>query len=296
MKTRIFTFLFLFLFNLIQAQELNCTVTVNANKIVATNKQVFKTLERSLTDFVNKTVWTSILFTVNEKINCSMFIDLNSVEGDVYSASIQVQSSRPVFGSTYSSPVFNHNDKEFKFSYSEFQNLTYNPSSFDSNLVSVVSFYSLIIIGLDADTFSLNGGTNTLEIAREVANVAQTSGFDGWIQSKSTNNRYFLINDLLSTTFAPYRDAMFQYNYQGMDLMAKDLKASKNKIIEAIATLKQLHSNRPNAFLTRVFFDAKTDEIVSIFTGGPSVSITGLVDDLNKISSLNSSKWSSLKF
>ncbi|RZJ25452.1 MAG: DUF4835 family protein, partial [Flavobacterium sp.] len=231
-----------------------------------------------------------------EKIDCSMFITLNTYDSNQYTATIQVQSSRPVYNSTYGTPVFNYNDKDFSFSYIEFENLTYDPNSFSSNLVSVLSFYSFMIIGMDADTFSLKGGTPYLETAQTICNVAQQGSYKGWAQADGNQSRYFLINDMLSSTYSPFREAMFEYHFEGLDNMAKDQKAAKEKVASAITTLSKLYSVRPNAFLTRVFFDAKSDEIVSIFSGGPSVSITDLADNLSRLSPLNSSKWASIKY
>jgi hypothetical protein len=264
--------------------------------VTVTNQQIFQTLQRSLTEFINKSSWTGRELSSSEKINCSMFINVSQQENDAFTATIQVQASRPIYNSTYNSPIFNFNDKEFSFNYAEFQNLNYNPTVFESNLISVISFYCLMSIGIDADTFALNGGTEYLETAREIANVAQGSGFAGWTQSKGNNNRFFLVNDMLSNTFAPYRTAMFKYHLEGLDIMTKDMKAAKEKIINAIAIMKEIHSVRPNAFITRTFFDAKTEEIVSIFSGGPSVTISELVDNLNRVSPLNSSRWASIKY
>lgn len=295
MKNKIL-YIFLFLASFASAQELNCTVSVNSELVTVTNQQIFQTLQRSLTEFINKSSWTGRELSSSEKINCSMFINVSQQENDSFTATIQVQASRPIYNSTYNSPIFNFNDKEFSFNYAEFQNLNYNPTVFESNLISVISFYCLMIIGIDADTFALNGGTEYLETAREIANVAQGSGFAGWTQSKGSNNRFFLVNDMLSNTFAPYRTAMFKYHLEGLDIMTKDMKAAKEKIINAIAIMKEIHSVRPNAFITRTFFDAKTEEIVSIFSGGPSVTISELVDNLNRVSPLNSSRWASIKY
>ncbi|WP_396212371.1 DUF4835 family protein [Flavobacterium sp.] len=295
MKNKIL-YIFLFIVNFAYSQELNCTVSVNSELVTVTNQQIFQTLQRSLTEFINKSSWTGRELSSSEKINCSMFINVSQQENDAFTATIQVQASRPIYNSTYNSPIFNFNDKEFSFNYAEFQNLNYNPTVFESNLISVISFYCLMIIGIDADTFALNGGTEYLETAREIANVAQGSGFAGWTQSKGNNNRFFLVNDMLSNTFAPYRTAMFKYHLEGLDIMTKDMKAAKEKIINAIAIMKEIHSVRPNAFITRTFFDAKTEEIVSIFSGGPSVTISELVDNLNRVSPLNSSRWASIKY
>lgn len=280
----------------VQAQELNCTVTVNADKIGATNNQVFKTLENALNEFVNKTNWTEQTYAGNERIDCSMFINVTSYNAGQFSATLQVQSARPVFNSTYSSPIININDKDFTFNYIEFENLNYNPTSFESNLVSVISFYAQMIIGMDADTFSPQGGSPYLETAQNIGNLAQSSGSKGWSQADGNQNRYFLINDMLSPTYAPFRQAMYQYHFEGLDNMAKDQKLAKENIKGALQTLSGLYSVRPNAYLTRIFFDAKSDEIVSIFSGGPSIAVTDLLDNLNRLSPTNSSKWTSIRF
>lgn len=290
------TFVLFFVFGFSYSQQLNCRVTVNNAKLALTNDQIFKTLEKSLTDFVNKTDWTGQTVKNNEKIDCSMFITVNEYNSGQFTATIQVQSSRPIYNSSYSSPVLNFNDKDFSFNYQEFENLTYSPNSFTSNLISVISFYSHLIIAMDADTFALKGGTEYLTIAQDIANLGLQSGYKGWSQSEGNQNRYFLINDMLSNTFTPFREAMYQYHYEGLDLMNKDLKTAKEKVKSSIATLATLYKTRPNAFLTRVFFDAKSDEIVSIFSGGPNVPITDLQDDLNRISPLNAAKWTKIKF
>lgn len=277
------------------AQELNCTVTVNTEKLTNANQQVFKTLQTSLSEFVNKTQWTGSLFKQNEKINCSMFIIVSSYDSDRYTATIQVQSSRLVYNSSYSTPVFNFNDKDFSFNYTEFQPLIFNPSEFESNLVSVISFYCHIIIGLDGDTFAPLGGNSLLETAQNISNVAQQSSYKGWNQSDGNNSRYFLVYDLLSPVYIELRQSSFTY-HAGLDLMTQDLKAAKEKIKLSLMNVAKLNSVKPNAFLTRVFFDAKSDEIVSIFSGGPSITITDLVESLNKSSPLNNSKWSKIKY
>jgi hypothetical protein len=287
--------IFAFLIGSANAQELNCTVKVNYDQIGGTNFQIFKTLEKGLADFVNKTNWTTQKVKNNERINCSMFITINEATGNQFKATIQVGSSRTAYNSTYSSPILNYNDKDFNFEYTEFQLLNYNPNSFDSNLVSVISFYSLIIIGMDADTFKLDGGMPYYETAQEIVTVAQSSGYKGWNQGDSNQNRYFLANDLISNTYSQFRDALYQYHFEGLDLMHKDLKLAKEKIIEAITKLSYMAISRPNSFLSRIFFDAKSDEIVSIFTGGPAVNNGELLDKLFSISPINSSKWTEIK-
>jgi hypothetical protein len=286
---------FFFIGITVYSQQLNCTVTVDSKQITNVNQQIFKSLQTSLTDFINKTDWTGQLLKQNEKINCSIYITLNSGSTDQFSGTIQVQSSRPIFDSTYSSPVFNFNDKDFNFRYVEFENLIYNPNTFDSNLVAVIAYYCHIILGMDADSFVEQSGTSYLEAAQNIATLAQQSGYKGWTQTEGNQNRYFLISDLLSPTFSPIRSVSFQY-HSALDGMTKELKSAKENVKTALISLNKVHAVRPNAFLTRVFFDAKSDEIVSIFSAGPSISISDLVDNLNRVSPMNSSKWSSIKY
>lgn len=292
---KILVFISLLSLSFMNSQELNCKVVVNSDKVASTNNQIFKNLEKSLNDFMNKTIWTEKNYKPNERILCSAFITINAAVDNQFEGTIQINSSRTVFNSTYSSPVLNINDKDFNFGYIEFENITYNPNSFDSTLISTLAFYAYMIIGSDAETFEAGSGTPYFVIAQDIVNLAVPSGAKGWSQTEKKQNRYYLVNDILSPTYQAYRDAMFSYHFLGLDEMTNDLAASKEAIIYSISTLAQLNDSRPNAFLTRVFFDAKADEIVSIFTGGPTVPLTGLIDQLGRISPTNSMKWSKIK-
>jgi hypothetical protein len=292
---KIFSFFFLLTFGLTRAQQLNCTVTVNSETLSNANLQVFKTLENSLNEFVNQTDWTGKNYKQNEKVDCSMYITILSNNSDQFSGTIQVQSSRPIYNSSYSSPVLNYNDKDLSFRYTEFENLLFNPTAFESNLVSIISFYSYMILGMDDDTFVLESGNPNFELAQDISNVAQRGGYKGWSQIDGNQNRYFLINDMISPSFSEIRKTIFEY-HAGLDLMSKDVKAAKEKIKSSLLNLGKLHASKPNAFLTRLFFDAKSDEILSVFSDGPSVNISDLVESLNKTSPLNSSKWQLIKY
>lgn len=278
------------------AQELNCTVTINSERVTNVNKQIFLTLQNQISDFLNNTKWTDKEYKQNEKIECSFFLNIASFDSNDFTASLQVQSTRTVFNSNYVTPVLNLNDSEVGFRYIEYENFIYDPNSYTSNLISVLSFYANLIVGVDNDTFQELGGTKQLQTASNIVNFAQSGGYSGWNQTGAkNNNRYFLISDMISNTFEPYRKALYQYHLEGLDLMSEDTKAGKEKIITSIKTLSQLNNIRPNALLTRTFFDAKSDEIVSIFTGGPATSNTELITILSKISPLNSSKWQNIR-
>lgn len=292
---KLVVFVFLLALSFTHAQELNCSVKVNSERITSANQQIFKTLETSLNEFVNKSKWSTREFKNNERIDCSMFINVSEFNNNVFTATIQVQASRPVYNSTFSTPILNINDKDFTFRYVEFENLFFNPNSFDSNLVSVVAFYAYMILAFDADSFEYQGGNDYLEIAQNIVSVSQSGG-KGWSQSDGLQNRFFLVNDMLSSTFDPIRLAIYDYHKLGLDSMADDLPAGKEGVKNALLSLSKIHSVRPNAYLTRIFFDAKSDEILSIFTGGPKVDITDLVNNLNRVSPLNASNWSKIKF
>ncbi|MFY7729807.1 MAG: DUF4835 family protein [Flavobacterium sp.] len=280
----------------LQAQELNCTVNINYDRITDANPQIFKSLQKAVQDFMNNTRFTSRNINSSERIECSVFLNLTSYKNNGFGALLQVNSIRPVYNSSYTTQLLNINDKDISFTYNEGENLIFNPSTFDSNLVSLLSFYANVIIGVDADSFAEKGGSDYLEAARGIANVAQSSGFKGWGQQDGNNqNRYFLINDMLSTTFEPYRLAMYNYHRKGLDTMAESVVNAKVLLMEAITQLSAIHKTRPNAYITRVFFDAKSDEIATIFSGGPSVQVAPLVETLNRISPTNAAKWLKIK-
>ena len=158
---------FLLFSNFFVSQELNCEVVVEARQTGNENLQVFKTLQTQLTEFINNTSWTNKAVRQNEKIDCTMFINISSYENDVFQGTLQIQSSRPIFNSSYNSPTYNFNDRNFTFNYQEFQNFTFNENQFENNLVSVIAFHIYVILGIDADTFKLNSGTSFFEQAQK---------------------------------------------------------------------------------------------------------------------------------
>ncbi len=282
--------------NLAAAQELNATVSVNADFVNQTNQQIFKSLERSLNDLINKTQWTNKQYAEHERINCSFVFNISQYESDRFTAALQVQSQRPVYESTYETPVFNFQDKDANFLYLEFQPLVYNPNGFETNLVSLVTYYVYIILGLDADTFSLRGGTEYYEVAQRIVNLSQQSGFLGWSQNDGLRNRFWLIDNILSDTFREYRSVMYDYHRLGLDTMGDKQLRAKETIARALLSFETMNKRRPNSFLAQVFFDAKSDEIQQVFSDGPSINITELQETLNDVAPFFASKWQSIKY
>ena len=292
-------FLFIcFIFSMcLNSQELNCTLVVNAQQTGNENVQVFKTLEKQLNEFINNTRWSSKSFETQERIECSMVINIQNYQTDAFQASIQIQSARPVYNSFYSSSVYNFNDKDFNFNYIEYQNLNFNTTQFESNLVSVIAFHVYMILGMDADTFELNGGSSYYKQARDIVSYSQQSGFKGWEPpAGGAQTRSALINNILSPTFKDFHSILFNYHFTGLDQLAKDIKGGKIALVSSLMKLEDLNKRRPNSFLLRVFFDAKADEISDVFSDGPSVNIAKLVSMLNKVAPTHSNKWKNIKF
>ncbi|MDC6405524.1 MULTISPECIES: DUF4835 family protein [Maribacter] len=279
----------------LHAQELNCTVTINSDQVSQTNQQIFKTLERSLSDFVNKNKWTNRVYKENERVNAQMFITITDYESDRFSGNIQIQSSRPVYNTSYESPVFNYKDNQFNFQYIEFQPLVFNENVFESNLVAVVAYYVYIILGLDSDTFSLEGGTDFYRKAQSIVTQAQGSNYSGWTQT-TDRSRFELVDNLLSNTYKEYRVAMYNYHRKGLDILADNNSTGKQIIAGTMNLFQTMINRRPNAFLIQTFFDAKSEEIQNIFSDGPKVDIVKLKETLNKIAPLYSSTWSEIKY
>ncbi|OZV66438.1 type IX secretion system protein PorD [Winogradskyella aurantia] len=279
-----------------KAQELNCTVSVIAQQTGNDNNVVFRTLERQLNEFVNNTTWTEKSFGQQERINCSMVINVLQYNNDSFSATLQVSSSRPVYNSTYSTPIYNYNDKTFNFQYLEFQNLVYNANQFESNLISVLAFHVYMILGMDADSFALNGGSDYFKQAMIIANYSQQLNGQGWKLEDGQQSRFALIDNLMSPTFEGIRESMYNYHRKGLDIMSEDPKEAKLQISNVLNNLLKIHSVRPNSFLMRVFFDAKADEIMDILSGGPTINVAETLNTLNKIAPMHSQKWRNITY
>lgn len=277
-------------------EELNAVVVVNADKVQSTNKQVYKTLEQSLTEFINQTKWTNKKLLPQERINCAFTIIVNSQNGNSFDATLQVQSSRPVYNSSYETTVLNINDRSFKFQYNEFEPLIYNPNVFESNLVSTIVFYVYTILGVDADTFAPNGGQAYLKQAQNVMLQAQQSGDASWENEVGSQNRFALIDGLLSPKFKALRNIYYNYHRKGFDTFEKSELEAKTKIADSILQLESLFNITVGNYMIRVFLDAKGDEIVNTFSSGKtSGKEQKLKETLQRIAPTQNNKWREIK-
>ena len=296
MKKGFLIFLLFLGINSINSQELDCKVTVNSDKLSGSNKQVFSTLEKAISEYMNNTKWTDKNYKKQEKIKCVLTLTIAEQSGNSqYNGNIQIQVVRPVYNSTYQTPILNYKDDEVNFNYEEFQPLVFNETTFENNLISLLSFYAYTILGFDADTFALKGGDTYFKKAEQVMLTAQQGGYKGWNSLDGNKSRFQFVTDVLDGAYNNFRDVMYSYHLKGLDVMSKDKKKAKQTISNEVIKLKQIYLRRPGAFLLRIFSDTKADEIESIFKDGPQIDTRNLKLMLLRVYPANSKNWNNIK-
>ncbi len=263
---KLLTILFVLGFFCASAQELNCNVNVNSQQVQQSDRRIFETLQKAITDFVNQTKWTNDQYQLTERIECSMFISISSRNSDEFKATIQVQSRRPIYKTSYNSTVLNTNDVDFEFKYIEFQPLQFSESTMLSNLTSVLAFYSYMIIAMDYETFSPNGGEVYFQKAMAIVNNSQGAIEKGWKQFESTSNRYWFIENFLNPRFKLMRECYYKYHRLGLDVMTADVDGGRTAITECLNNIKKVRQDQQNAYLLRLWFNAKADELVNVYS------------------------------
>lgn len=255
------------------AQELRCTVTINSDQIQGSNKSVFNTLKQSIEEFVNNTKWTDLTFQERERIECNMMLIVRAVQDDMFTCEFICQSRRPVFGTSYSTPVLNFQDNTFCFRYQEYDRLDNQQHTFTTNLTALLAYYCNLIIGYDMDSFSHLGGTPYFQACENIVTAAQSASLEeseakGWKAFDSKRNRYALINNLMDEAFKPYRIFCYEYHRLGLDEMINNVANARARIAENLPLLKEAQRARPATFVVTTFLDAKNEELVNIFAGG----------------------------
>jgi hypothetical protein len=267
-------------------------VSVVSPSIQGTNKKVFETLQTAILEFMNGQKWTNNVFSAEERIECSILINVKEIKSvDEFTGTIQVQVRRPVFNSAYSSVLLNYLDQDFSFKYVEFEPLIYNPNSFDSNLIGVLAYYAYLIIGIDYDTYSNLGGTKYIELAEQVVSRAQNVAQKGWKSFESKRNRYWFVENYLNEYHRPLRECMYQYHRLGLDKMSDKPENGRKEILSAIEKLQKVHRQKPGSFAMQVFFDAKSDELINIFSESFSMEKGRVIDVLTEIDPVNATKY-----
>ncbi len=276
----------------LNAQELNFQVSISTPGLSETERQIMQTLRGDLREFINQTNWTNYQFETRERIEASIQITIEErMGGDEYRANIQVQSRRPIFNTSYYSPIFNHRDRDVQFRYREHDPLEYADNAFLSNLTSMIAYYVYIVIGFDFDTFAPLGGTPYFEKAQQIVNQAQNTPEVGWKSFESQRNRYWLIENIMNTRYRQIRQAMYTYHRLGFDTMTDNIDLGRSEVLSALEMLQRAHRERPNTLLMQVVTTAKSDELVNLFGGAPAMEQNKAIEVLSEIDPSNSSKY-----
>ena len=295
LKFWIITILFTTASICINAQEFRCMVQVAAPSIQGTNRAIFEDMQKSIMEFMNNQKWTDNVFKPEERIDCSIMINIRSMTGsDEFTGEMQLQARRPVYKSSYITQLLNLKDEKFNFRYIEFQPLVYNPSSIESNLVALLSYYAFIILGYDYDSFGSKGGSIYFQKAQNIVNMAQSSREPGWSSFDGTRNRYWLVENVLNEYHTSFRQCMYQYHRNGLDLMAEKPEEGRAAIASSLEQLQKVFRQRPNSFVLVLFFDAKREELLNIFKASPSIEKGKIVNLLSEIDPANSDKYQKL--
>ena len=257
----------------VSAQEINCTVTVNSDQIEGSNKQVYATLKAGIEEYMNHNRWTNMTYAEHEKIECSMLIVVKAVADNLYTCEMTLQSRRPVYGTTYTTPLLNFKDNNFNFSYQEFDRIEWQQNTFTTNLTAMLAYYCYLIIGHDQDSFQRLGGTPFFQACEDIVNVCQSASMDnieqkGWLAFDSNRNRYALINNLLDEAFKKYRNYYYEYHRLGLDEMSGNVANGRARIAEGMSVLKEAYRARPATYVINTVLDAKAEEVVDIFAKG----------------------------
>jgi hypothetical protein len=277
-----------------KAQEFQCSVTVQSASVQGTNKQIYENMRNALNDFMRAQIWTNDKFDTKERIECSFNFNITEqVSSNEFKGVLTVQLRRPVYGSAYTTMMFNMQDNDVQFRYNEGQPLTYNESSYDSdNLVPLLAFYSYFMLGLDYDSFSPNGGSDYFKKAETIVNQAQSSQFVGWKSYDGTKNRYWLINNMLDENHKIFRQSLYKYHREGLDMMSENVEQGRTAIYECMEELKKVKQRASrNAYLLGLYFTAKADELVGLFSESPAIEKTKIVEILSSADPGNISKY-----
>lgn len=289
---------FFFLFNILisgaSGQELNARIQVNSSQIQSTDKSVYEEMQKALFEFLNNRNWTSNVFATEERIEVNFLLNLSKqISVDEFEGTLQINSSRPVFNSGYSTPVFVYLDKNVKFRYAEGQALEFNESSHEE-LTSLFAYYVYIVLGYDYDTFSLNGGTEYFQMAEKIVSNAQSSSSSGWKSFENRKNRYWMVENLLNSVYSPIREYYYNYHRLGLDVMQKNVSDGRTIIAEGLQQLIKVHRSKPSSLVMQILFDAKSDELIKILSESPSAEGTKAYNQLKELDPVNSDKYQSI--
>ncbi|PWJ42811.1 type IX secretion system protein PorD [Sediminitomix flava] len=279
------------------AQEINSTVMLNKDRVQTQETQVLDDLQKNIEKFINQQKWTKDSFKEVERIKLNIQLTLKAEtnpQSNYFAADVQVQSSRPIFGSDYESVVLAFLDSKWNFSYNESDRLIYNANIYQSELVGLISYYVYMALGMDYDTFKRNGGTDYYLQAQKIMNQAQNSGGAGWSAFGDKRDRYFLVENILDPQFSSFRIALYEYYRLGMDKFSEDPKEARAKILGALQKIENAKKNKSISILIDLFFEAKQNELVQIFSQGDPEIAKDAAELLMQLNPANANKYRKL--
>lgn len=278
--------------NSLLAQELRCNVTVSHQRIQGANQNLFRTMQSDIYEFMNNRKWTDHVYSYDEKLKCNIMILLEEqLSADEFRGSIQVQLIRPVFDSSYESTILNIKDNDFRCKYVEFQPLEFNETSNRDNLTNILAYYAYVILGFNYDTFSLEGGTPYFEKAQGIVNNSQNLPVKGWKSFESERNRYWLLENIMNKSYSDFRKCMYNYHRNGLDLMSQRVEEGRANIAESLRDLQKVFRKRPSTYILQMFFDAKVDELINVFSKSFPDEKLRVLTILKEIDPSNGSKY-----
>ena len=277
------------------AQELRCNVEVNSQQIEGTNKSVFESLQEAMNTYMNETKFTNATFSPNEKIECRLFLTVAEYTDDRIKGDLQIQLSRPVYNSTYTTTLFNFRDSKVEFDYREGDPLVFNENTEESNLIAILDYYAYLLLALDFDSFSPNGGQPYFDRASSIVQQMQSSGEVGWRTFEDTKNRAAVLSSYTDANTSGMRKLLYDYHRRGLDEMVTAPDKGRAVITESLNELKGVYANAPMSVALSIFRDSKLDELVNVYSKAPQTERESVYDLLQPIYPTESQRIDKIK-
>ena len=277
------------------AQELNCQVEINSDQVQGTNKSVFETLQTAVNEYMNTNIFGNAQFAPNEKIDCRLFFTIKEVNDNTFSGDLQIQATRPIYNASLTTTVLNFKDSKIEFTYQENEPLIFSVNSMESQLTAILNFYAYLILAMDFDTFSPNGGDPYWDRLKEIVQMAQSSGETGWRAFEDTKNRSAVLSAYTDAATSPIRNLYYTYHRTGLDEMSTSPDKGRSNITKSLESLKNVYDASPMSVALSMFRDAKLDELVSVYSQAPQEERTKVYDILQPIYPTDQSRLDQIK-
>ncbi len=287
----------LFMSSAVFAQEFNCKVQINTQQVQGFDRSVVSDLQTAMTEFINNRKWSNYNFAPEERIECTLLFTVNQIiSNDEFKGTFTLIMQRPVYNTDYSSPLLNMIDKNIKFRYLPSQSMNFSENTFTNNLTSLLAFYSYMMLGIDFDSFALDGGTVFYEKAMTIVQTAQNSGFSGWQSFESEKNRYHFVEQFLNKAYEPLRVFLYRYHRLGLDVMANNMPKGRKVILNSLSLLKEVYEKRPGLYDLQILLDAKRNEIINIFSKATPAEKNAVIRIMSEVDAPNGFRYSKILY